>query len=210
MPTFIYTNGIPDGPHNPSVDQGPMKVNTDSIDSIISQDHYSFEQSNNDGWHKQSTYVAQTAPVTVGSQLALYSKTGPQGTELYSIRDGVGATETLLIPARSSVVAPQRTTNGFTFLPGPATGASVGGILMQWGFYGTLVSGGPTALTFAGLGGTSFAVVAGFTPIVTLTPFAAVGGTGSIIINSTSATGFSVFNTSVSITGFYWHAIGPI
>lgn len=209
MPNFTYTKQIPDGPHNPSADQPLMKVNTNSTNDIIDVDHYTFNNSNG-GLHKQSTYVAQTVPTTASPQLALYSKTGPQGTELYSVRDGVGATETLLIPARSSVVGPSRTTNGYTFLPGPGTGVNTGGILIQWGFYATLTSGS-NVLTFAGLGGVAFASVVAFTPNIQVTGFSAViPGNIGLTISAVSNTGFTVVNSNPLVTGIYWQAIGPI
>lgn len=61
MPNFNYTNDIPDTPNDPSVDQPDMKINTNSIDSIINVDHYSFNLANG-GWHKQITLPAQNVP----------------------------------------------------------------------------------------------------------------------------------------------------
>lgn len=130
MPNLIYTRDIPDGPHNPSNDQGPMKVNTNSTDTLIAVDHYSFND-NNGGWHKQCTFPIESAPTTVASQLAIYSKTGSLGTELFMIRDGVGGTETNL--TSSKIAAPTVSANGITFLPG--------GLLIQWGFNAAAASG---------------------------------------------------------------------
>lgn len=61
MPTYNYINDIPDAPNNPSQDQPNMKINTNSIDSLINEDHYSFEQSNRDGFHRQMRIPEQAA-----------------------------------------------------------------------------------------------------------------------------------------------------
>lgn len=76
MPSFPYITGIPAGPDNPSQDQPNMQTNTNSINSIIGVDHYTFQSStNSDGWHKQSTYPFLTvAPTTTNVQGAVYTK----------------------------------------------------------------------------------------------------------------------------------------
>lgn len=51
MPNFTYTRDIPFPSHNPSNDQPPMRVNTNSTDDIFEVDHYSFNV-NNGGYHK--------------------------------------------------------------------------------------------------------------------------------------------------------------
>jgi len=122
MPFFDYFDNIPFRTHNPSVDQPNMQTNTNSIDSIIAVDHYSFE-TNSDGWHKQSTYPVQTAPTTVAGQVAIYSKTGAVSSELFMIRDGNAGTEVAL--TTSKIGNASAATNGASWLPG--------GILIQWG-----------------------------------------------------------------------------
>ncbi len=57
---ITYTRDIPDSPHNPSVDQGPMKVNTNSTDTIIAVDHYTFADIPS-GTHKQVTLSGKNA-----------------------------------------------------------------------------------------------------------------------------------------------------
>jgi hypothetical protein len=67
---ITYTRDIPDAPNNPSVDQGPMKTNTNSIDTIIAVDHYTFADVPS-GTHKQVTISgknaggAQTDPASI-------------------------------------------------------------------------------------------------------------------------------------------------
>ncbi len=57
---ITYTRDIPDAPNNPSVDQGPMKTNTNSIDTIIAVDHYTFADTPS-GTHKQVTLSGKNA-----------------------------------------------------------------------------------------------------------------------------------------------------
>jgi len=74
--------------------------------------------------HNKSTYPVQgTIPTTAAGQIAVYSKAGGSGTDLYMVRDNNAATETKL--TTSKITAPVAGTNGITFLPG--------GIIMQWG-----------------------------------------------------------------------------
>ena len=76
MGTIPYNLDIPDGPNNPSQDQPKMKTNTDSINTIIGVDHYSFGSTgSNDGWHKQSTYpLLSVKPTVIAGQGAVYTK----------------------------------------------------------------------------------------------------------------------------------------
>lgn len=74
MPTYTYTRDIPFEDNNPSDDQPIMKTNANSIDDIIDVDHYSFETSNQDGWHRQITFPAQnTAGAQVDPASTLYT-----------------------------------------------------------------------------------------------------------------------------------------
>lgn len=53
MSNIIYTRDIPFSSHNPSSDQPIMQTNTNSIDDIITVDHYGFNDSGNrSGYHK--------------------------------------------------------------------------------------------------------------------------------------------------------------
>lgn len=52
-----YNLDIPDAPNNPSVDQPNMRTNTNSINTIIAVDHYTFADTPS-GTHKQVTLRA--------------------------------------------------------------------------------------------------------------------------------------------------------
>lgn len=136
MATFTYTDDIPDATHNPSTDQPDMKINTNSIDSIIAVDHYSFEEGNlnRDGWHKQSTYpTLGVAPTTLALQGAVYTKDVGGGVTQLFYRPQSNSTEIQL-----TGVTPQVANNGYSSLPG--------GILIQWG-QKALVGTGEQAVT---------------------------------------------------------------
>ncbi len=83
MTTFTYYNDIPAANNNPSDDQPKMASNTNAIDQIIAEDHYTFESAQlKDGQHKfmrlpfTASPGAQTEPASV-----LYSSTGPVTTK---------------------------------------------------------------------------------------------------------------------------------
>lgn len=136
MTNFNYNRDIPDGPHNPSVDQPMMKVNTNSTMDLIAVDHVSFS-SNEGGTHNKSTYNRLLAdPTTALNQIALYTKQeSGNGTALFMVRDNIGATVTNL--TTSKIAAPIATTSGVSWLPG--------GILIQWGTAVAVSSATPIA-----------------------------------------------------------------
>jgi hypothetical protein len=97
MSSFNYFRDIPNGPNDPSDDQPLMRINTNSIDSLIAVDHYSFGSSGNlDGWHKESTYpsfalVPAPGPPTNTTQGAVYTKDVGGGViQLFYRREGSG------------------------------------------------------------------------------------------------------------------------
>ncbi len=125
---FTYNNNIPAANNNPSVDQPNMLTNTNSIDSIINVDHYSFE-TNFDGTHKQvqlKEVAGGDGTIPVGLQgtgfETLYSSvvTTPNTGEIFFVRGAEATGIQLTGPGN-----PVRAGNGFTFLPG--------GLRMQWG-----------------------------------------------------------------------------
>lgn len=131
MPSYTYNNDIPDGPNNPSVDQPKMKVNTQSIASILggdpSVDMIGFGDVNG-GWHRKITYVDQGSDATsAAGQYVAYSKfvtsSVPAFTnqsELFLKKDG-NATLVQLTAGYPNV-----SQSGHTYLPG--------GIILQWAY----------------------------------------------------------------------------
>ncbi len=147
MPNFTYIRDIPDGPHNPSVDQPDMKINTNSIDDLITQDHYGFNAAglNFSGYHKQvhMPILAAIPAVTFANQGTLYTKTAistgvATESDLFYTPDAstIEYQLTRTITAQSAKfgtntnyqVGPPNLFGGWTFLPG--------GLVMQYGSFG--------------------------------------------------------------------------
>jgi len=89
MSNWVYTRDIPFASHNPSADQPVMQTNANSIDSLIQEDHFGFND-NQGGWHKvihQNPEVADPAAIpTIGQT---YTKTFDTKQNLY-YRSGDG------------------------------------------------------------------------------------------------------------------------
>lgn len=117
MATFPYNSDIPNSPNNPSVDQPKMKTNTNSIDDLLNVDHYSFEQSNLDGFHKQVHMISQAAPGLAGADSVLYSG-------LFASNSWPGWQNALGTQILTTTM-PSSTLNGIAGLPG--------GTIFQWG-----------------------------------------------------------------------------
>jgi hypothetical protein len=153
MVNFPYTRDIPATNNDPSDDQPNMAVNTNSTDSLIAQDHFSFGVSNG-GLHKQCTLGNRTRipllpnpPTGVNQFATLYCNdtisTGAsvenglwlkQGTaaEVYQLTRTIAASNALFgVSTNNYNGVGVNFTGGWTFLPG--------GLLLQ---YGSINSGG--------------------------------------------------------------------
>lgn len=142
--TFSYNLNIPAAGNNPSSDQPLMQTNTNSINSLINVDHYTFG-TGKDGKHLQVQLPALLATPTVGvlGETTVYSQSVTRGaatsTELFITPDANVAnntyqlTQTILASqtqfgiynAYTSGVSGVVTTGGWTFLPG--------GLILQYG-----------------------------------------------------------------------------
>ncbi len=58
MPFYPFNTAIPDTNNDPGDDQPDMKNNNISLNGLLSEDHYSFNDING-GYHKFGTFVAQ-------------------------------------------------------------------------------------------------------------------------------------------------------
>ena len=119
MPNFTYITGIPAASHNPSTDQPDMQINTNSTDSIISVDHFGFND-NNGGYHKKVSLVNNAGPFPTpgGVGSVLY---GSNNDWVFTNASLAGAGVQMTVGAKPPIAL----ANGSTFLPG--------GILLQWG-----------------------------------------------------------------------------
>ncbi len=203
--SFTYTRDIPDGPHNPSADQGPMKVNTNSIDDLIDVDHFSFLQGN-DGKHKQTHLVSSGSfnppPATVAGEGTIYTADTTGGVG--SPNPAVNAFYTnensgnfwQLTNVYDSGFATFATNPGWTFLPG--------GLFMAYGTVSSTTSG--TVSLPSGL----FLKQMYNVQTTAFYTGAAPNGSATVSIRSTSSTSFNWnFHTSSgAYAGFHWVAIG--
>lgn len=135
MTTFTYTRDIPDGPHNPSADQQPMKVNTNSIDDLLDENHYSF------GIAEGGKHLYIQMPEDVNpSTFIPGSSTGLHEILLYN---GLEATKYNLyfiapnktIPANGIQLTRNEspTNTGSIFAGGSGYSWLPGGFIIQWG-----------------------------------------------------------------------------
>ena len=133
MPNLTFYRDIPDGPNNPSVDQGLMKTNYNSIDTLIGVDHYSFND-NNGGYHNiihQPPVIVD--PIAIPSVDQLYVKNVTPDAS-------VTATDTQIFSRTGTGAISQMT--GYkvaTYVQGAITYTEgyqwQGGILYQWGYF---------------------------------------------------------------------------
>lgn len=133
MPSLTYTLNIPNPPNSPSVDVPNMQTNTNSINTIWTEDHFTFSDAN-PGLHKQvqiSSALGTIPPGLQGGFETLYAKAVAGNGELFFTRGNTGIEIQMTGPGAPSPVA-----NGYTFLPG--------GILIQWGTTAGNVSNGAT------------------------------------------------------------------
>lgn len=208
MTNYTYTADIPDAPNNPSNDQGPMKTNTNSINSIIGEDHYSFND-NLGGQHKwvrmplSGGGSGTIPPALTASEGTIYTKTDTtpaSASQLFYSPDASG-NEYQLTKSIAASFATFSTntayaanhTGGWTFLPG--------GMLLQYGLRSSASSSG--SVTFP------VTFPSGVAPYSITTGAVGAANTGNVSISTSapSSTGFS-FNAGLGLNRFYWVAIG--
>jgi hypothetical protein len=133
MTNYPYTRDLPVSGNDPSVDQPSMTINTNSVDSLIDEDHYSFGE-NNGGFHRQVRMPnLATIPLgTIAASSTLYSKVATgQGSQVFFTNANTGNEYQLtradntnyasfgLFPAfQYRALGPITGNAGWTFLPG--------------------------------------------------------------------------------------------
>ncbi|MFI5416032.1 MAG: hypothetical protein ACHQXJ_01640 [Nitrososphaerales archaeon] len=223
MTNYPYTDNIPFASDNPSNDQPNMQTNTNSIDNLINEDHYSFNQ-NNGGFHKQVRMVdLLSIPVSlIASSGTLYTKNyqsddqlfytdNTTGNEYQLSRCDTNATNFLSFGTNNSYVSvpvQNGISGGWTFLPGNGgnTGtplAATGGLILQWGGFNATT--GSNAFTFPRtFTNKPFNFI--------ITPVSSSSGSerttfGWKSISNSGAT-IVINTTAVGLTAVYWQAIG--
>lgn len=202
MPTFTYTDDIPDANHNPSTDQPDMKINTNSIDSIIAVDHYSFEEGglDRDGYHK---IIHQAVEASDPTTIALINQIYPKN---YTPDTTGGVADTQLFTRTASGAISQLTGN---FLN--AEGWQwIGGVLVQWGAIASTSSSGTVIFKDRVAGAIPFPNNC-FNVSITLSSTAGFTTTCEVGVRDFTNLQFRwrSFNLSLGGSdGFYWIAIG--
>lgn len=195
MVNVPYKRDIPDAPNNPSNDQPDMRINTNSLDTLIIEDHYGFGI-NDGGKHKQ---VQLPSPGLSGNPV--FPATGGQGT-LCGRSTGIGS-DAQLFWSFAANPALQITNIGASVATNPGAVPLMGGLIMQYG----IITGPAAAVDVTFANGGFFVAGAPALPYsVVLTPRTQTGST-TWSIGSITSTKF-VFTTAAAQV-FHWIAIGP-
>lgn len=167
MANYPFNSSIPAAANNPSDDQPDMLINNQSTESLLGEDHISFNE-NNGGYHTaihfdQTTSYVPTPPV---SPPQLFTNTVAGLPQLFYYSGDSTHSSTQYVASG----------NGSTFL--------LGGIIIKWGQF-TASNAGPTNVSFT-------SAFPNNCYSVTLT-FSSTGASSSILrLNSTSVSGFVV------------------
>lgn len=193
--TLTYNNNVPAGPDDPADDQPQMLVNTQSINSILDVDHFTFVEPNS-GFHRQVTFPQNFTPSVPTSPPVLFTALDPNNLPQLFWYSG-GATKTT-----------DQYKNGLSNASFSSTFA-FGGIIIKTGVITLTLSDqarahATEAETFAALGVSAF-------PNKCLTMTATLNTTTS----GTTVTDATLFLRTYDQTGFTWvrnvqiPAIGP-
>lgn len=195
MPTFSYNLNIPNGPNNPSSDQPLMQTNTNSINSLISQDHFTFG-TGNDGYHQQVNLVAEASPALNGN-LVLYTLNNTAitgGRQVLWAKNSAQDLPLFTGPAAGS-------TNGYSSI--------YGGIILQWG---TVAPTSSTTVTvnFLLAGNINFPNNIFNVQVTRQRTTSDPGSAYEYYVDNTTVatTGFNIINRDGHTYGYYWFAIG--
>lgn len=132
MPLITYSRDIPDPPNNPSADQPDMKINNNHIDDIIDVDHFSFNDTNFSGIHKQVTMRNQSAPALGDGTGLLFTDNPFPDTFSWPFWRNAGGTELQVGPSLNQA------NNGYIL---------IGAYMIQWGTSTTSSAAFPAAPT---------------------------------------------------------------
>jgi hypothetical protein len=130
---MAYQNNIPQGNQRLSDSQGDLLANFQAIKQLIDVNHATFGNAN-EGKHNFVSLPSQSGdPVTLASEMALYTKLVTGVPQMFLRNQTNGS----VVNFTSATASP---TNGSTTLPS--------GIIIKWGS-GTTAAGGSQTVTFA-------------------------------------------------------------
>lgn len=88
---MTYRKAIPLATERPSVSQPKIKENFTQINDQFGVDHTELEESTQQGKHKKVTLYEQASdPTTTSDEIAIYTKEGADGTEIYFRKENDG------------------------------------------------------------------------------------------------------------------------
>lgn len=192
-----YVKGFPQDGSSLGSTKAQIRANLDGTFEALGINHFD-QNSLNPGKHQYVQMPTTDRPNTTGpNEILLYNGVAGGVNNLYYV--GQNQTVSSSFVQMTTNLIPARTQRGYSWLPG--------GLLIQWGFDSiTTPVGSASPINFP----VNFVTVAGFAPIVTITPRGSVQPLGSVIVTSTSINQFVVTNYSFNVGSIYWHAIGPI
>lgn len=203
---MVFKNNIPQPTDNLSVSQGDLLGNNQQLDTSFGFNHYAFSDLTTDnGKHKFISMPPQVAsPATAVGELALVAKTVvADGVCLFLTRDNNTAFDVQL--TTDKIARPLGNTNGYTFLPGGASG----GIIIQWGTAAINAGGASTVINFP-VAFTASAFNVQITPDNNNVSNSPSANMVFIKQSAITSTNFTVVNSSASgvVDKIYWMAIG--
>lgn len=173
-----------------SISQGDIQTNFSQANTIMSADHYEFNNATvaNRGKHKSAVLPEAAAIATAANEGALYTKDDGTRPALYYRQESNGT------EIKMTGIDPLRATNGYTFLQG--------NMLMQWG-----------KVAAPGASGTvNFPIVFTAAPYSVQLTLQRNSGNQTVCLDSgtpPAAANFSYLSSSAGSVFLHWIAIGP-
>lgn len=201
-----YTPNIPQPGDKPSVSQGQILANFQTLNTIFGINHYEFNSGANAGKHKIVSLVGNSpilTPIPINQEgIVLIANIAGSRFALSYVERSSGIThETVQLTAKT---APLTAPIGRSFLPGMTSVFNQSmGMIIQWGSK-NIPTGTSTSISFA----PAFDA-APYTIQVTMTKSASGDAQPvNIVDGSVTASGFSVYHTASGAHDIYWLAIG--
>ncbi len=196
MTSFMYTRGVPNPPNLPSADVNNMQTNTNSTDSILDVDHFSFGSTASiDGRHRQVSLANEAAPGVPGNIGGVLFANNPAPTNISWPFWQNGVAPANVVQLISGI--PSVAVSGYTFL--------AGGVILQWGTVTPVVNQTLTPVNFPLTFPNNCFVVT-----VTESRTASPNNIDQIYVNAKATNSFSYYATTggTGFASFDWIAIG--
>lgn len=204
MGFWPYTRNVPDAPNNPSNDQPKMEINTNSTDSLINIDHYSFNITDTGGTHRKVTMSNTASPVIpVGSSLVAYTNSVAGTSPGNGGLSGLYVKNAIYDLPLYNAAAIANNISGST--------STVGGLIFKWGVKTITASIDFGTVNFAPSGGNFPGTCFNVQLTLNKTTPGVISNSPNnlVVLNTPNATGFNwSFVGTNSINQFFWFAVG--